>query len=123
MAQIYVGFNDQRNSSRVLKPPGGGTSDIFGTEEERGVIATMGVPQASGVETGQYRGSSIQEVLRSEAIITTVVEDSIAKKTTEKVSDSTIGNILSQEEIQEKDKVKRLNSPRVPPGGYSSGLW
>lgn len=33
MGSINIGFTDNRNSSRILKPPGGDTSDIFGVRE------------------------------------------------------------------------------------------
>ena len=32
--KTFVGFNDEaRNSSKVLRPPGGGSSDIFGLKD------------------------------------------------------------------------------------------
>ncbi|XP_050300481.1 uncharacterized protein LOC126739000 [Anthonomus grandis grandis] len=179
MTHVFVGFHDQRNSSRVLKPPGGGTSNIFG-----GDIVPDVIPHSPRKDV-KHRESSIQEVLKTESVSTIKSEETtttsnvvrqeeqkeeqtvapppdvisckieqmtIEKKTSSKseVSETdsdgnktvvaseeehqhscvkkggaTIGNILSQDDIVEVKKVKGASSPgqRVPPGGYSSGLW
>ncbi|XP_066263032.1 microtubule-associated protein Jupiter-like [Euwallacea similis] len=198
MANVFIGFPEHRNSSRVLKPPGGETSNIFSSE----IIPDV-IPQK--LKEGKNRGSSIQDILRSETVTTssisalseekisttttvngsntmTIIQESIenevsrpgaihsipdvAAEVTCKVEQmkieeksskmeatemdsegntkivanesnsetsveqssnvkkgSSIGEILSQESIEEKKKVKGLPSPRVPPGGFSSGLW
>ncbi|CAG9762115.1 unnamed protein product [Ceutorhynchus assimilis] len=170
MANVYVGFHDQRNSSRVLKPPGGGTSSIFNNDFIPDVV-----PKTTPVkDNAKYKTSSIQDVLQTSTKTTTtsstttttnnevnestpditcqveqmkIVESSTKSEVTETdssgnekviASDSksdgsvehsfkkgaSIGDILNQDDIMEKKKVK--GSPghqRVPPGGYSSGLW
>lgn len=37
--QLYSGLNSEKNSSRVLRPPGGASSNIFGAAEEQAAPA------------------------------------------------------------------------------------
>lgn len=65
MANVFVGLPEHRNSSRVLKPPGGGTSNIFGTE----IIPDV-IPQHNrSFKEEKNRGSSIQDILRTESSV------------------------------------------------------
>lgn len=106
MANVYVGFHDQRNSSRVLKPPGGGTSNIFGGE----IIPDV-IPQNSSRKETKHRGSSIQDVISTETVTTTVTTTS-----EEKSSSSTNGNVAVEEHInvcklQNNDDVSEVVEP------------
>lgn len=88
MANVYVGFHDQRNSSRVLKPPGGGTSSIFGGE----IIPDV-IPQNLSRKDTKHHASSIQDVISTETVTTTVTTSE------EKSSSSTNGNVAVEEHI------------------------
>lgn len=198
MANVFVGLPEHRNSSRVLKPPGGGTSNIFGTE----IIPDV-IPQHNRSFTEEKnRGSSIQDILRTESSVTkqeqvctrssssVVVQQTstttsstntseasdqqvvsalpdVAAEVTCKIEElkveersssieatetdgdgntkvlanesnsersveqnsstkkgTSIGDILNQDGLEEKKKIKgQVAQSRVPPGGYSSGLW
>nr|CAH7766385.1 unnamed protein product [Callosobruchus chinensis] len=182
MTNVFVGFHDQRSCSRILKPPGGGTSDIFGTNiqkietpvkdiEETPAKVVEEAPQVpeviekpvEAVEVVQIEQSvtdshdskngmngdsetakpedlkvaelSIHEEIKEDKITAEIVnrkeeckiethsEESRTKVSKQKID--TIGSILQQDDIQvagvQKKNVKSPN--RVPPGGYSSGLW
>lgn len=86
-------FPNERNSSRVLKPPGGGHTDIFGIKEQE---------------------RKLQEVLG---------------RTTEQISKTDDGNETVQvvnEKVTDENETPRCapqKRTRVPPGGFSSGLW
>lgn len=75
-----VGLSNERSSSRVLKPPGGGHTDIFNVKEPAAVPNKGGAPTPDA--TGPNKG----------------------------------GVAEAKPEAQQK-------SGRVPPGGFSSGLW
>merc|ERR1719186_769165 len=70
---MFSGFNpNSRNSSKVLRPPGGGSSDIFGLREEtKDCIRTM------------EESTTLAEVSNgSNAIAAEVIEESPVEKTT-----------------------------------------
>ncbi|XP_060532155.1 uncharacterized protein LOC132705539 [Cylas formicarius] len=176
MANVFVGFHDNRSCNRILKPPGGGTSNIFGTDRMPDVVP-LTLPKLD-------KASSVQETLQSEVVATTasldgtaasdtkqqaaeemvpdvvaattdnigslqiqesrddstttksteidsVVTSSVVTRTVEVKSaskSSTIADVLKQEGVAVEDvdlaKKPKIKSPnRVPPGGYSSGLW
>lgn len=171
MANVYVGFHDRKSCSRILKPPGGGTSDIFNTSLEetspaktnnRSVtspnkepIATENVTkvETNGTEhkenkelveptpkeTQQEEKLEIQpEEIKIDSLTisekineetkeekkgdseTDTTQENATKSTTETLS--SIVHRSEQSEIKTTVTEKR-NKHRVPPGGYSSGLW
>lgn len=77
-----VGLSNERSSSRVLKPPGGGHTDIFNVKEPAPEQNNKG-----GAPTATNKGG---------AVGATAAEP--------------------KPEAQQK-------AARVPPGGFSSGLW
>lgn len=161
MTNIFVGFHDQRSCNRILKPPGGGTSDIFYSpdfikpkkiEQVAEIIITPEVkiseleplavvPSTNGdtaikeIENPQEinnRSDTIEETkmqalsISNDNTITTNVEESksvhvtVTKSKTESVSSL----IQQNESVVDSPKKAAVRSPnRVPPGGYSSGLW
>ncbi|KAK9877426.1 hypothetical protein WA026_018539 [Henosepilachna vigintioctopunctata] len=100
---------EAKNSSRVLRPPGGGHTDIFGTKEPT-------VPMAR--KDDRRNVSSILEGTNQE-----------------KPSDVLNGNNVThtKHEEQKESPKEQTTVPvgqdaapkrgRVPPGGFSSGLW
>ncbi|XP_025419268.1 microtubule-associated protein Jupiter-like isoform X5 [Sipha flava] len=113
---------------RVLKPPGGGSSDIFGT--------------ASCDEVNPHKRGTNQKNLQSSIILggqsptkTTNVTDTTA---TDGNSEKYDGNPITGEgyeapkpaanptqhvSAQSEPAPEQKKASRVPPGGYSSGLW
>lgn len=149
MANIYVGFHDQRNSSRVLKPPGGGSSDIFGTDafkiKNEEVNSAPSTPAKGDVDSKNQ--NTPEDKSDSNNVDNTKEEHSnsdgpkienlsINEENEEKQEDAsgeakgekkpdTISSIIRQDDkVQSSGTESEKKTPqRVPPGGYSSGLW
>lgn len=102
---VNIGFSEGRNSSRVLKPPGGGHSDIFGIREEKPKTKTAPVLPTNNITAHEIND---KKNLKEEEI----------KNEDEKVVSSNI--TVVEESSKPVPTVQRV---RVPPGGYSSGLW
>ncbi|XP_044733983.1 jupiter microtubule associated homolog 1-like [Chrysoperla carnea] len=114
---INIGIaSESRNSSRVLKPPGGGYSNIFGDptpqevpqrpknnqQNSAGMSAVMGTTDANEV------AAKTNELIAAASSTDTSVEKDSNK------SNSTTGSPKNDNQASRK---------RVPPGGFSSGLW
>lgn len=105
MSSLF-GENSDRTSSRVIRPPGGAHSDIFGLQD--------GSEQKHHIKYNQPK-STISEVF---------TYDTDSKKT-----DENDKAIEIEKEIDEKNENEAPKSnatpqrPRVPPGGFSSALW
>lgn len=92
-----VGLNENsRNSSRVLRPPGGGHTDIFGGEQ----------PVQVKKDNGR-NASSILEGTNSNAVPPSPVKAPPAP----------------QQQTTNNEPGAPSSRARVPPGGFSSGLW
>ncbi|CAH1957461.1 unnamed protein product [Acanthoscelides obtectus] len=92
-----VGFGESsKNSSRVLRPPGGGHTNIFATEDAPNIKKDHG-RNASSILEGTNQNT---------------VQASPVKKTQEQEPPKPA---QQAHQLQQKQKV--------PPGGFSSGLW
>ncbi|KAK4871754.1 hypothetical protein RN001_015878 [Aquatica leii] len=106
---INIGI-DGRTSSRILKPPGGAHTDIFGT------------PVRNDSNTGRFakqsQKSSISECFEYKSTVTKEVKenrDLINGNENEPI------NIISEEENPKP--IEKPSRIRIPPGGFSSSLW
>ncbi|XP_076267932.1 uncharacterized protein LOC143200991 isoform X2 [Rhynchophorus ferrugineus] len=161
MANVYVGFHDQRSCNRILKPPGGGSSNIFGSDAIPDVV-----PKPSPQRLNKQAGT-IQQIIQTEtvvpitkhevdktvsvqevaapapdvtAVVTQIQELHVQEVKTTKCDatestesstlqssatfkGSSIGDILKQDEVTEEKRTPKSPAQRIPPGGYSSGLW
>lgn len=120
-----VGLNDNtRSSSRVLRPPGGGHTDIFGEEPEyqpptprRGPLPSSGIASVVAQQeepkptNGQATETPSQNGQNGQS---TPVEPAPEPKITSPVQ---------PEPAPQPPKVEPPKRVRVPPGGFSSGLW
>ncbi|XP_058836517.1 microtubule-associated protein Jupiter [Topomyia yanbarensis] len=111
--EFNIGITDEKTSSRVLKPPGGGHSDIFGSPE---VKANPPRPKYNQQNSSNMNGvmGTIDPNLKVEQIqndpeIGAAHFSSQANKN------------LSFQSTQ--DSSQTGGRGRVPPGGFSSGLW
>lgn len=113
-----IGFSNERNSSRVLKPPGGGHTDIFGVadvHEENNLQKDIKRSATSLIETNLTVANELNK-------------DSIPEN-----DDFQKQNNLDEKEVVKKVDESKTNKDepkpeipkrvRVPPGGFSSGLW
>ncbi|CAG9764311.1 unnamed protein product [Ceutorhynchus assimilis] len=100
---VFMGLAD-KNSSKVLKPPGGGHTDIFGAPEPP-------------VRKNNGRNAS------------SILEGTNVDKPTTPTSPTTPTKAAAPASVQEKTlpsptQAAPPSRPRVPPGGHSSGpLW
>ncbi|CAH0402296.1 unnamed protein product [Chilo suppressalis] len=145
--QFNVGLTDNtRLSSRVLRPPGGGHTDIFGGEPEpqRGrrpapsVIAAQQAEQQklmesrNGTEEATQNGqvsppeqqaSQPQQQAAQPEQQAAEPQTPPEPKCEEKVECHKVESPQTQVPQQEPVKVEAPRRVRVPPGGFSSGLW
>merc|ERR1712142_593099 len=119
--QLVYAFNpNSRNSSKVLRPPGGGSSDIFGVkddqEQER---VDSPVQQEKDSETEAPNNASNEIKLEETDIVKEEDKASSASKETPPATSS----------VQETSATPSPCPPvagvrgRVPPGGHSSGSF
>lgn len=116
-----TGMNSSKNSSRVIKPPGGGHSDIFGIHDK-----------------GESCTPSKKKNVPEPSIKSCFMEEDIPKKNNDTVNgkNGELGNHemngkrdinetdeSSKPKLDEKVESASLRRQRVPPGGFSSGLW
>lgn len=100
MANIYVGFHDQRSCNRILKPPGGGTSNIFGTDSVPDVV-----PQNSPRKENKHCSGNIQQILQTETVTTVT--------TKQEKSSTTNGDVTMEEKtchVESNGDVSRENN-------------
>lgn len=112
---INVGISDERKSSRVLKPPGGGHSDIFGVKEEIPLPKKAQPPKSEISQcfaAPPFDKSAAQSENQNEG-----------NKTVSQNSNGTATDENTKPAGEEEKTVKPPQRVRVPPGGFSSGLW
>uniref|UniRef100_A0A0A9XE04 Microtubule-associated protein Jupiter n=1 Tax=Lygus hesperus TaxID=30085 RepID=A0A0A9XE04_LYGHE len=175
----FQGMNLSRNSSKVLKPPGGGSSDIFGSNDEGGaarrvqknhlasnvflsdepapstparspgnshsrLFGPASPPKASprpnrsvskilpfdaeGNEAASNGNSPLKGLSPSKSVTNGDAHDAAdAPMTNGNTSPITNGNRITNGGSQITNGGAQAQAPasrnRVPPGGYSSGLW
>ncbi|XP_014209595.1 microtubule-associated protein Jupiter isoform X3 [Copidosoma floridanum] len=134
---------------RVLKPPGGGSSDIFGAGSETnsprrvkqhqqsqlGAFFNGGDKPGQQQDTSSSNGSSAPETPRSKPafrrikrfqgnpVTGTGYENSAGQQNgTISGSASSAGSEKSSTDSSPSAGL-RMKKQRVPPGGFSSGLW
>ncbi|XP_066154734.1 uncharacterized protein [Euwallacea fornicatus] len=97
---IFSGFSGDKNSSKVLRPPGGGHTDIFGAAEPP-------VKKDSGRNTSS--------ILEGTNFKTEPLKPTTPTKAT---------SPLEKGAPTPAEAASASARPRVPPGGFSSGpLW
>lgn len=94
-----IGLGDSsRPSSRVLRPPGGGHTNIFGSAEPEPIKKDM--------------GRNASSILEGTNATTNPTPQGPAKP-----SSTSTGAVSQPAPPQQSQRAK------VPPGGFSSGLW
>jgi hypothetical protein len=147
-----IGMSNERASSKVLKPPGGGTSDIFGGSEPAekpigrkksvqasSIVLNDNVHQNGGgpVENGHSKQGTCNERLFGPPLDANASNAVAAKTNGEVITNgndhpdapaapkqaTTNGRMTNGEAKHAAAGVPTAPRNRVPPGGYSSGLW
>lgn len=134
---VNVGLHDGRTSSRVLKPPGGGHSDIFGQgTAAQSFLRNKNAAQQSGIgaclfnhedNSSNGRGTDSNGTTSKLADVTVtsdIIEESNGK--TQEVVDAVVQQTEEVKKVVPVAVAATVLPPpkvRVPPGGFSSGFW
>ncbi|XP_044263673.1 jupiter microtubule associated homolog 1 [Tribolium madens] len=130
---VFRGMDGGRSSSRVLKPPGGGHTDVLG----------LSVPPEKPQEKkfNRRNASSIIEGTNEPKPVVEKVEEKPVQKVEEKPVQKEEEKPIQKEEEKPKEPVKQATDDapkaasapppqnntnsrgRVPPGGFSSGAF
>lgn len=131
--QTFQGVNEnQKLSSRVLAPPGGKCSDLFGAVEEpatkkqpKGRSDPFRAEVSSPLRNRQEPDTKHRLGLFEGAGATQDKPAEVVKESTEPAPTHTEQNKENVHEAKEKVEEKSDDLPkrRVPPGGFSSKLW
>lgn len=118
----------EKNSSRVLRPPGGGHSDIFGVRDNENGLVT---PSKKRIQHQSSISSCFMDQTKGKETLPLPIEN---KEITngEEIQNGEVTNGIDHEidenkapsEPEEKKEPNQCaKRVRVPPGGFSSGLW
>ncbi|KAL0119442.1 hypothetical protein PUN28_007733 [Cardiocondyla obscurior] len=135
---MWAGQDDtQRFKTRVLKPPGGGSSDIFGAAPEETSprrIKAHNQSQLGSALFGDTNGTDNASIALSPRSnkpdgnpVTGIGYTPEAQKNGPVMQNGTASSNSSNSGEKSHDtspgSAKTPTRTRVPPGGYSSGLW
>lgn len=119
--EFNIGLSGSKNSSRVLKPPGGGHSDIFGVPDQRQINARPKYDQQNSSNLNFCMNTTDPNVLVEQ---TKKQMESAANEGGVAAAGSTNGNARQPGNFMRQDQEPQAQPKgRVPPGGFSSGLW
>ncbi|KAK9307168.1 hypothetical protein QLX08_002353 [Tetragonisca angustula] len=126
----FQGFSDEKKkSSKVLKPPGGGSSDIFGAgpdETSPRRVKNHNQSQLGSALFGDTpNNSNSNETPRNKPDGNPVTGTGYAESQNNgpAVQNGTSSSNSSEKSNDTSPAAKVPARTRVPPGGYSSGLW
>lgn len=125
--EFNVGLTGSKNSSRVLKPPGGGHSDIFGTADQAAPGPRPKYDQQNSSNLNFCMNTVDPNVLVEQAAVKPAVQNGGGGDAHPVVSKphSAVNGGASADSIGGSKQQAPTAQPkgRVPPGGFSSGLW
>lgn len=121
---INIGLNE-KNSSRVLRPPGGGHTDIFGIRDAGNSVIT---PSKKRNQPQSSIGSCFNMVEEDKSKVVECKETEEQNGNSDLVKETDENQAPTEEEKGQEKKEPQLLTPagkrvRVPPGGFSSSLW
>lgn len=110
-------FQGDKPSSRVLKPPGGGHSNIFESPEAKPNPPRPKYNQQNSSNLNAVMGTVDPNLVSSESSISNGESHAV-----EAPAPPAANNITPSSEPQ-SNGTNQQGKVRVPPGGFSSGLW
>lgn len=119
MAEVNIGFTeDSKPSSRVLKPPGGNHSNIFDSPDAK--------PNPPRPKYNQQNSSNLNAVMGT--VDPNIRSNGGSGEATNgdhhPAPQPAVNNITPSSNAQSSDANNQAGGRvRVPPGGFSSGLW
>lgn len=114
-----IGLNSDKNSSRVLKPPGGGHSNIFGEPEQKAAQPRPKYDQQNSSNLNFCMNTVDPNVLVQQQQQAPAAEAAPTDNGHAPALPKPTNNITGP---AQNDRPAQ-NKGRVPPGGFSSGLW
>lgn len=123
-----IGLNDnERSSSRVLRPPGGGHSDIFGLKENN-PPTELEKPKASTQIGSIIHHDRDSDAQRNKASFQSSQigfggYDEIENNKVAAAAAAVHNKIEDQIDNKAAPEEKAASAKRVPPGGHSAGFW
>ncbi|XP_066158773.1 microtubule-associated protein Jupiter-like [Euwallacea fornicatus] len=128
--QFNIGLTTEKNSSRVLRPPGGGHNDIFGIGGQTEKVAPSGRrhhPQSTISSCFLAEAPNQAKQTENECVIEkkghSTVEEHVSKGTGTDEKDATEGEENGVNGGTGSSQEVVSHRVRVPPGGFSSALW
>lgn len=114
--EFNIGLNNaNKTSSRVLKPPGGGHSDIFGSPDVKANPPRPKYNQQNSSNMNGVMGTTDPNIKVEQVQAQAPVVNE--KAVTQPKQAQVVSNDSTPQESQSGGR------PRVPPGGFSAGLW
>lgn len=113
---LYSGIGE-KSSSRVLKPPGGGHSNIFGEPDACPIRARPKYNQQNSSNLSHCVGS----IDANEKVVTAPPPMETAAAPTPVERAPLAAEVKSS--APAPANTQGDSKPRVPPGGFSSGFW
>jgi len=119
--EFNIGLSNEKSSSRILKPPGGGHSNIFGEPEQKAAQPRPKYDQQNSSNLNFCMNTVDPNVLvqqqppAKESVTNTGPTDNNGHAAAHKPTNNITGPAENDRPAQPKG--------RVPPGGFSSGLW
>lgn len=119
--QFNVGLTNDKSSSRVLKPPGGGHSNIFGEPEQKAAQPRPKYDQQNSSNLNFCMNTVDPNILvqQQQQPKEGVNESGATGNGHGPSAHKPTNNITGPAENDRPAQPKG----RVPPGGFSSGLW
>lgn len=121
---LYSGIGE-KSSSRVLKPPGGGHSNIFGEPDANPIRPRPKHNQQNSSNLAFVCGTmdANEKVAQAAPVAPEPVarEAPAAQQVTERAGPP--ANTWDQSAPPPQHVSNDTGKPRVPPGGFSSGFW
>lgn len=115
--EFNIGLSGEKSSSRVLKPPGGGHSNIFGEAEKKAAQPRPKYDQQNSSNLNFCMNTTDPNLLVEQAKHEVETKPTETKSSDMKstLADNGNGNSVEQQSSR---------GSRVPPGGFSSGgFW
>lgn len=110
-----TGMHLERNSSRVLKPPGGGHTELFGEGEAKVINPRPKHDQQNSSNLNFCMNTTDPNLL---------VQRKKQEKAEAQAKHEQKATAAAAEAQQQRDQPQDQSRSRVPPGGFSSGgFW
>lgn len=108
-----------KTSSRVLKPPGGGHSDIFGSPDVKANPPRAKYNQQNSSNMNGVMGTTDPNIKVEQ--IKACEQGQAPAENAKVVAQPKLAQGASNESTPQEPQTG--GRPRVPPGGFSTGLW